>query len=431
MMPNLPMLKGYRVVDFGQFVAAPTCARILAELGAEVIKLELAPFGDRGRLAGDRPRDPAHKRSSRSTYYFQHNHSKKSLAVDIKQERGRALVHALIAKSDVVVENFAPGVMARAGLGYETLSRINPKLVMCSISLAGQSGPLRDKPGFDYMAAAYSGVTAGIGEPDRGPAQLTIAIGDYATGVTAAMSIGVALLHRERTGQGQYIDCSLIDTYFNMQEVNVPKVSLRGQTFHPTRMGSLHPDGGPNGVFRCRNDEFISIMVLPHQWLQLLKAMNMPELAQDVRFADARSRRDNNQALAAIIEGWLQRYANRQEALAALEAERVPCAPVLSLHEAIAHPHLRERGTVRRVSDDAIGAFDIPGPPAKFSAWPPATALTADRLGEHNEDILRIILGLTDAEIRQLYIDKIIVHDPLLDTERSTQLAEPTDNGPT
>ena len=231
------MLKGYRVVDLGQFVAGPTCARMLAEMGAEVIKLELAPFGDRGRFSGDKPRDPALKKSSQSTYYFQHNHSKKSVAVDIKQERGRALVHALVAKSDVLVENFAPGVMARAGLGYDALSRINPGLIMCSISLAGQSGPLSDKPGFDYMAAAYAGLTAAIGEPDRGPAQLPVAIADYATGVTAAMCVGFALLHRERTGEGQYIDCSLIDTYFNMHEVNVPKASLRGKSVQSAAHG--------------------------------------------------------------------------------------------------------------------------------------------------------------------------------------------------
>jgi CoA:oxalate CoA-transferase len=414
-MQNLPMLKGYRVLDIGQFVAAPTCTRILAEMGAEVIKIELAPFGDRGRFSGDKPRDPDLKKTSQSTYYFQHNHSKKSLAVDIKQERGRALVYALMPKVDVVVENFAPGVMARAGLGYDKLSAINPKLIMCSISLAGQSGPLSDKPGFDYMGAAYAGITACIGETDRGPAQLPIAISDSATGVTAAMAVGFALLHRERTGEGQYIDCSLIDTYFNMHEVNVPKSSLRGRKFHPPRMGSLHPDGGPTGVFRCNNDEFISIMVMPHQWPLMVKAMNMPELAEDARFHDARARRDNNAALKGIIENWLSQFESRDGAIAALEAERSPCAPVLSLHETMAHPHLRARGTVRRVTDRDIGSFDIPGLAAKFSRWTPETEVKADRLGEHNEEILRDILGLNDAEIRELYRGKTIVHDPLLE----------------
>ena len=418
MTRNLPMLKGYRVLDFGQFVAGPTCGRMLAEMGADVIKLELAPSGDRARLAGDRPRDPALKHSSRSTFYFQHNHSKKSLAVDIKQPRGREMVHALVAKSDVVVENFAPGVMARAGLGYDALARTNPKLIMCSVSLAGQSGPLSGKPGFDYVAAAYAGITAGNGERDRAPAQLTFAAGDYATGVTAAMAIGVALLHRERTGEGQYIDCSLVDTYFNMHEVNVPKSALRGQKFQPQRNGSLHPDGGPAGIFRCGDDEFVALMVFPYQWPQLLKAMAMPELADDPRFRDPRARRDNHAALAKIIESWLARFAGRREALAALEAERVPCAPVFSLHEAMAHPHLRERGTVRRVSDAAIGAFDIPGPAARFSRWEDAPRPAAAALGEHNEEILRDILGLADAEIDRLYQDKTVVQDPLLGGER-------------
>ncbi len=409
------MLRGYRVLDIGQFVAAPTCTRILAELGAEVIKLELAPFGDRGRFSGDKPRDPELKTSSQSTYFFHHNHSKKSLAVDIKQERGRELVHALIPKVDVVVENFAPGVVTRMGLGYDKLSSINPKLIMCSISLAGQSGPLSDKPGFDYMGAAYAGITSCIGETDRGPAQLPMAVSDSSTGVTAAMAVGFALLHRERTGEGQYIDCSLIDTYFNMHEVNVPKSSLRGTQFRPPRMGSLHPDGGPTGIFRCRNDEFVSIMVMPHQWPLMVKAMKMPELADDVRFRDARARRDNNAALKDVIENWLAGFASRDEAIAALEAERVTCAPVLTLHEAMTHPHLRERGTVRRVTDRDIGTFDIPGLAAKFSRWTPETAIRADRLGEHNEEILRDILGLNDTDILELYRDKTIVHDPLLE----------------
>ena len=409
------MLIGYRVLDISQFVAGPTCTRILAELGAEVIKLELAPFGDRGRFAGDKPRDPALRKSSQSTYYFQHNHSKKSFAVDIKQARGRELVYALIPKIDVVVENFAPGVIARAKLGYDTLSRLNPRLIMCSISLAGQSGPLSDKPGFDYMGAAYAGITAAIGELDRGPAQLPIAIGDSATGVTAAMAVGFALLHRERTGEGQYIDCSLLDTYFNMHEVNVPKCSLRGKQFQPTRMGSLHPDGGPTGVFRCRNDEFISIMVMPYQWPQMAMAMKMPELVEDARFRDPRSRRDNNKVLQAIIENWLARFESREQAIAALEAERVPCAPVLTLHETIAHPHLRERDTVRRVTDPEIGEFDIPGFAAKFSRWTLLANIKADRLGAGNEEILRDILKLSESDIRELYLDKTIVRDPLLD----------------
>jgi crotonobetainyl-CoA:carnitine CoA-transferase CaiB-like acyl-CoA transferase len=416
-MSPQPMLTGYRVLDITQFVAGPTCTRILAELGAEVIKVELAPFGDRGRASGDRSRDPKHKAGSQSTYFFQHNHSKKSIAVDIKQPRGRELVRALVPRVDVVVENFAPGVMPRAGLGYDDLKVLHPSLIMCSISLAGQTGPLSQKPGFDYIGAAYAGITASMGEADRGPAQLTTAVGDSATGMTAAMSIAVALLHRERTGEGQYIECSLVDTYFNMHQVDVPKSSLRGPSFAPQRAGSLHPDGGPTGNFRYRDEQFIAIMVLPHQWTQLVRAMNRPELADDPRFDTPRARRDNNEALKDIIEQWLSGFASRDAAVAALEAERVPCAPVLTLHEAMAHPHLRERGTVRQVRDATIGEFDIPGLPAKFSRWDTRVDVAADRLGEHNEDVLREVLSLSDTEIADLYADKVVVRDPTLEAQ--------------
>ena len=401
MSAKLPMLTGYRVLDITQFVAGPTCARLLAELGADVIKLEPAPDGDRGRAFGDKPRDPKFKTSSQSTYFFQHNHSKKSLAVDIKRARGRELIRSFVPKVDVLIDH--------------------PGLIMCSISLAGQSGPLSGKPGFDYIGAAYAGVTSLIGEADRGPAQFATAIGDHATGVTAAMSIGFALLHRERTGEGQYIECSLIDTYFNMHEVNVPKSSLRGSSFASKRAGSLHPDGGPTGIFRYRGEEFIAIMVMPYQWEQMIKAMNMPELADDPRFNTARARRDNNVALKHVIEDWLDGFPNRDAAVAALETERVPCAPVLTVHEAMAHPHLRQRGTVRRVRDEMIGAFDIPGLPVKFSRWAERSEIAAARLGEHNEEVLHELLCLSDKEIADLYADKVLVRDPLLEPSGGRQ----------
>ena len=414
MTVQMPMLTGYRVLDITQFVAGPTCTRIMAELGAEVIKVELPPYGDRGRVAGDKPRDPRYVQSSQSTYFVQHNHSKKSLAIDFRTPRGRDVIRAMADRVDVLVENFAPGVLARAGLGYEDLRAVNPRLVMCSISLAGQTGPLSQKPGFDYMGAAYAGITAAVGEPDRGPAQFATAIGDSATGVTAAMAVAFALLHRERTGEGQYLECSLLDTYFHMHEVNVPRAVLRGPSFALPRAGSLHPDGGPTGLFRYKGDQFIAIMVMPHQWAQMVRAMRMPALADDPRFSTPRARRNHKEALKEIIEAWLSRFPNRDAAIVALEEERAPCAPVLSLHEAIAHPHLRARGTVRRVIDEQIGEFAVPGAPAKFSAWPDPGVGHAALLGEHNEPVLREFLSMSDAEIAGLYDDKILVRDPSL-----------------
>ena len=414
MPANLSMLCGYRVLDITQFVAGPTCTRLLAEMGAEVIKLELGPHGDRGRSSGLKPRDPRYKDSSQSTYFFQHNHSKKSVALDLKSERAREIVRQLAARVDVVVENFSPGVMARAGLSYERLREENPGLIMCSISMAGQSGPLSGLPGYDYMAAAYAGVTSTVGEADRPPAQLGLAMGDSYTGVAAAMAIGFALLHRERTGEGQYIESALIDSYFHMQEVNVPRVSLQGGAFVPRRAGSLHPDGGPTGVFRYRDGKYVSLMVQPHQWRQLVKALGQPELVDDDRFKTPKARRENNEALRAIIEDWLCQFPSRDAALAALATERVPCAPVLNLNEAMALAHVRERGTIRRVRDRHLGEFDIPGLPVRFSRWSPQRELRADLLGEHNEEVLRQVGGLSDAEIGNLYESQVLVRDPLV-----------------
>jgi CoA:oxalate CoA-transferase len=201
-----------------------------------------------------------------------------------------------------------------------------------------------------------------------------------------------------------------------MHEVNVPKTTLRGSSFAPKRAGSLHPDGGPTGIFRYAGEEFIAIMVMPYQWNQMVKAMDMPALAHDPRFSNARARRDNNEALKRVIEEWLRRFPSRDAAIGALEAERIPCAPVLTLHEAMAHPHLRERGTVRRVKDRLIGEFDIPGMPVKFSKWPDSAAVDADLLGEHNEQVLRELLALSDCDIAALYADKVLVRDPVLDT---------------
>jgi CoA:oxalate CoA-transferase len=407
------MLTGYRVLDITQFVAGPTCTRLLAEAGAEVIKIELAPYGDRSRFQGLKPRAPEHKNSSQSTYFFQQNHSKKSLALDFKHPKSRELLRKLAAKCDVVVENFTPGVMSRAGLGYEDLKQINPKLIMCSISFAGQTGPLSDKPGYDYIAQALAGITGVIGDPQGTPAQVPVAIGDASTGVAAAMAVGFALLHRERTGEGQHIEATLIDTYFHMHEANVPKVAIRGDSFVPKREGSLHPNGGPVGVFDCGRDEFLVICALAHQWPQMVKALGMPELENDPRFASARARSDNNRLVADIVEKWLKAFPSRDAAMAALEQERIPCAPVLTLNDAMAQPHLVERGTVRQVNDAQIGPFAIPGNPVRFSAWQEQPALKADLLGEHNAAVLGE-LGLSDADIAQLYAEKILVQDPSL-----------------
>jgi CoA:oxalate CoA-transferase len=384
-------------------------------MGAEVIKVELAPGGDRVRSGGYRPIKPEFK-NAQSTYFVQHDHSKLSLCLDSKKPRARELLLAMIPKIDVLVENFAPGVIARMGLAYDVVKQIRPDIVMCSISMAGQTGPLSYKPGYDYMGQAYAGITNLIGEPDRPPSITTMAIGDISTGVSAAMAVGFSLLNRERTGEGQFIDASLIDTYFHMHELNVPLVSMRAGQYEPNRSGSLAPNGAPTGMYKANDGSYIFLTVLPHQWPQLLRAMAMPELAADPRFKDDRARTQNKEALKDVIERWLATFPSRDAALVALDKERVACAPVLKLSEAMAHPHLRERQTVRRVKDRFLGELDIPGMPVKFSGWPQKSDVKASRLGEDNETVLRELLGLSDREIAALYDERVLMHDPTIGT---------------
>jgi len=406
-----PMLTGYRVLDLTQFVAGPTCTRIMAELGAEVIKVELAPGGDHGRQSGLKARGEGLEDCTQSTYFVQHNHSKKSLAIDLKSERGREIIRRMIPKIDVLVENFAPGAIARLGLAWEDLKAINPRLVMCSISMAGQEGPLANQPGFDYMAAAYAGITAAIGEEDRGPVQLPLAMGDSATGIAAAMAVGFALLNRERTGKGQYIDCSLLDTYVHMHEDTIPRVGLRGKDALPGRSGPHHPNGGPTGVFDTGGGAYVQIMVMPYQWPRIVAAMNMPELLDDPRFRNARERRDNRDALKAIIEGWMASLPGREAVLEALQHERVPCAPVLTLDEVIDHPHMRARGTIREVNDPHIGSFPVPGLPVRFSDWTPREDLKAPLLGADNAELLADLLDMDEGDVEALYDENVLVSD--------------------
>jgi len=396
------MLKGYHVLDFTHFVAGPTCTRIMAELGADVIKVERSHEGDHVRGMGLTSKD------GMSTYYFQHSHSKRSLALDLHKPQAKQLLLKMIPKIDVVVENFAPGVIADMGFGYEALRKLNPKIVMCSVSAAGQTGPLSDRPGYDFIGAAFAGVTGLLGEADRPPIVPTMAIGDVSTGVAAAMAVGFALLNAERTGKGQYLDASLTDTYFHMHELCVPLVSIRKEKFSPTRNGSQHPTGSPNGVFKCPGG-YIMLLVQPHEFSRLARALGRPELATDERFKSNGRRVRNNAALKEIIENWFATFPDRDSVIAELDKFRVPCGPVHSLEEAMAHPHLRERKTVRRVSDPAFGEFDIPGFPVKFSDWPDRTNLKASRLGEDNESVLREMLGVSDAEITQLYSDQVLL----------------------
>jgi crotonobetainyl-CoA:carnitine CoA-transferase CaiB-like acyl-CoA transferase len=389
------ILDGYKVLDFTQYIAGPTATRMMAGMGAEIVKVEIAP-------AGDRTRELPLIKEGRSGYYIQQNLGKKSICVDIKKPAAIALIKELIPKVDVLVENFAPGVIARMGFDYATVKALNPAIVMCSISTFGQQGPLAHLPGYDFIAQAYSGITSMIGESDGPPFFPTAALGDVSTGVHAALAIVSALLYRERTGEGQLLDIALIDAYFNCHHTAVQMYSLSDGRIKLTRSGKHLSYGAPCSIYRGHDHYIVIIGGVQHQWLQLCQAMGRPDLAEDPRFRTNPDRVAHTEELYEIIQGWLTSFPSDDAIMARLNDYRVPSAPVLSAEEAINHPHLRQRGTVKRMHDQVLGEIDLPGFPLKFSAFPEDLELEAPTMGEHNSEILKNYLGYSSDRVEEL-----------------------------
>lgn len=404
MNPPDHMLSGYKVLDFTHVLAGPSATRIMAEMGAEVIKIEFPPAGDVTRLL------PMIK-NGRSGYYMQQNRGKKSLCIDAKSADGRRIIDQLIGQVDVVIENFAPGVAARLGIDWEHVHDVNPKVVMCSISAFGQDGPLSHLPGFDYIAQAYAGVTGMIGEAHGPPYFPLLGLGDVNTGMHAACAIGFALLHRERTGKGQYLDISLLDAYYHCHELNVQIYSASGGEIEPTRSGIHHYAVCPLGLFKGR-DHYIFIIALAPQWKQVCAAIGRPELAEDERYDTNEKRLERQDEVNQIVQEWVDTKSSDKEVLAALQAERVPCAPVLSIAETVTEPHLRERGTIRTVSDPKFGDVELPGMPLRFSDYPHNVPLETAHLGEHNSDVLNGMLGYSAEDIQALYGSGVLQANP-------------------
>jgi crotonobetainyl-CoA:carnitine CoA-transferase CaiB-like acyl-CoA transferase len=374
---------------------------MLAEMGAEVIKVEPAPNGELARRLSN-------YQNNRSLYYIQQNLGKKSLCVNLRDPRGLALVTELVPTVDVVVENFKPGVIAEMGLGYERLCEMKRDMILCSISALGQTGPLASKPGYDYIAQAYSGVTSMIGEPNDAPYLPLVGVGDVSTGVHAALAIVSALRYRDRTGEGQHLDIGLLDVYYHYHEVNVHTYSGSGGSIKPTRAGRHMTYVCPAGVFRGKGG-YLVIMSFLHHWKDLCQAMGRPELADDPNFSTDPARLQRRAEVVKLIEEWLQTFPDVPSVVAHLEKFQVPVAPVLSVAETVHHPHHRARGTVRTVHDRLHGDFDMPGMPLKFSRFPKDLPLEAATLGQHNEEILTTYLGRSKEDVQRLRAEGVLV----------------------
>ena len=404
-MAQKHILDGVTVLDFTQHVAGPSATRLMAEMGAEIIKVEIAPNGDQVRNLG-------YLKAGRGMYFLQQNRGKQSLCVDVRSDEGRQILLDLLPKVDVLIENFSPGTIGRMGLDWETVHAANPKLIMCSISTFGQTGPLSKLPGYDFIGQAYAGVTSMIGEADGPPYFPMLAIGDTATGVHALAAINGALFHRAMGGEGQHLDITLLDSYFHCHEMNVGIHSASDGEIVPHRSGRHHSAITPAGVFESKDGHMIIIAVL-RAWEDLCNAMEMPELLTDPRFEDYATRVENRFELADIIEAWLKSQPNDQVSLAKLEEHRVPVAPVLSIAEAMKHPHLIERGTVRTVSDRGVGEFQMPGNPIRYSGFPHDMDMKTPFLGEHNLAVLAEKLGMSANDVERLTAEGVLVNEDM------------------
>lgn len=388
------MLADCRVLDFTQYLAGPTVTRLMAEMGAKIIKVEQAPMGDPSRLL-------PFIQDGRSGYFVQQNRGKKSLCLDFGKPESLDLLRSLAKTVDIVVENYGPGVMEKRGLDYESLKQLNPKLIMASISAFGRKGPLSHRVGYDLIAQAFSGIMHMTGEPDGPPQFVGLGIADVGSGVHAFAALGYALYYREKTGVGQHIDLSMVDALYHMHEVNVQVHALSGGQYVPMRGGSHHPLVCPCGAFKGPHG-WIVILALDRQWSSVVQAMGKPELANDPRFATGADRGKNQKELIPLIESWLQSFPTDEAALQTLEQYRIPSAPVMAVADTITHPYFKARHMVRTVPDPILGELTIPGFPLKYSAFPELPDLRAPLLGEHNVEVLGEYLGYTAEQVADL-----------------------------
>ncbi|MFZ2869338.1 CaiB/BaiF CoA transferase family protein [Zavarzinia sp.] len=383
-------LSGIRILDFTRVLSGPYCTALLADLGADVVKVE-APQGDDYRHV-------APFRDGESALFQLVNRNKRGIAIDLKQKAGQALAQALALRADVVIENFRPGVADRLGLGAEGLLAANSRLVYASISGFGQTGPNAGLPAFDLVAQGLSGLMALTGEPQGEPMKVGESIGDLAAGLFASWSILAALLEREKTGRGRRLDIAMLDSLVALLPTAVAQWMFGGA---PTRVGNRHPLSTPFGAYRARDGHVVICVLNAVQFGNLVAALGQPRLSDDPRFASDSLRTEHETALRPLIEAGLARWTVA-EAVAALSAAGVPAAPILEAAEVFAGDHVRGRGLIGETAHPTLGTLPAMEQPVHFAGLARGGQRPAPALGADNADVLSRWLGHETEQIAAL-----------------------------
>ncbi|MDP7652690.1 MAG: CaiB/BaiF CoA-transferase family protein [Rhodospirillales bacterium] len=400
-------LEDIRVFDLSRILAGPACTQILGDLGAEVIKVERPGVGDDTRKWGPPYlKDADGRETTESAYYLAINRNKRSITLDITKPEGQELALRLIEHCDVLIENFKVGDLARRGLGYEQLRERFPRLIYCSITGFGQTGPYKDRPGYDYMAQAMGGIMSVTGDADGSPMKVGVGIADIMTGMYATSAILAAIHHRTVTGKGQYIDMALLDS-------QVAWLSSSGQNYLTSRepvprFGNAHPNIVPYQVFPSADGHVVIAAGNDAQFRRLCDFANLPELADDERFATNAARIRNRDALIPLIEDAVVRHPSAHW-LEGLEGVKVPACPINTIAQVFADPQVRHRGMeIALTHPESAAATPLIASPIKMSDTPPEYRRAPPTLGQHTDEVLGEMLGLGADEVAALRDDGVV-----------------------
>jgi formyl-CoA transferase len=394
-------LEGIRVLDLTQYEAGPSCTQMLAWLGAEVIKIE-PPAGEPGRTA------LSDKRGEDAWFFLLLNSCKKGVTLNLKAPRGRAMFEELVKRADVVVENMGPGAMDRLGLGYETLRRLNPRIIAASVKGFGSGGPYEEYKSFEWIAQAMGGAMSMTGWPDGPPTKAIGGLADTGAGLHTAIGILAAIIQRQATGVGQQIEVAQQEAVVNLLRIHLRDTYATGKPV--PRQGNRSVNAAPSNLYRCRpggpNDYVFIHCASVEMWKTLTTIVGRPELGDDPRYADRRDRVQFIDEVDAMIEGWTEKRT-KHEALEILAGAGVPCGAVLDSSEVLADPHLKARGMIVELEHPRRGPYPMPANPVRLSDSP-TEVVRAPLLGEHNAEVYGTLLGYGDTELTALRRDGVI-----------------------